>query len=246
MDKADALVAKKRFKDAAELYRVAAEQFDKAIGATRNREVRTALRLLVDQCQQRANELGSLKNVTAPLKEYKEVKEVKEFKEMKDYKEISGSILGSLANARGLMSTQIEQDDMEPLTWFQLQTLSLLNPPNVSLDEPGPLDLRPTGKSIEELELENATLKQLLSQCSENLQLYESFHKKVKMNFKNYLAMLKRELSQQEKQRKMESDAKIEHLMRENQRLETTTKKLTQRWNELVESAKKRRDDKNS
>jgi hypothetical protein len=227
-------VGKRQFKDASSLYKQAADTFKEHIKKTENREIQSALTILVEQCNKRASELGSLENMKTPI-----------ITPMAAPKDPKDSILGSLANVRGIMSTQLpENDDLDPLTRFQLQVLSLLKSPNITIDEPKPLEYKPSGKSIEELEMENASLKVLLSQCSENLQLYESLHKKVKLSLKNDLAMLKRELQQQDRVKKQEYESKIEALIKENQKLESTTRKLTQRWNELVESAKRRRDDK--
>lgn len=225
----------------------AAESFKEHIGQTENREVKEALGLLAEQCARRSRELQSMENVplSRPTPSASASTSTSTSTSVREReREPKDSIVGSLATARGMMSIQLgKEDEMDPVSRFQIQVMSLLKPPMVALDDAKPLDVKHTGKTIEELELENATLKQLLSVSSENLQLYESFHKRVRINLKSYLSQLKRDLHEQEQVKKQGYEAKIEALTRENYKLECTRRKLSERWDELVESAKKRRED---
>jgi hypothetical protein len=137
-------------------------------------------------------------------------------------------------------------DDMDPLTKFQIQVYNLIKAPNLSnnmIETPTDKTVKKSGKSVEELEIENQMLKQLVVSYSENLQVYESFHKKVKNNLRNYLNTLKKDLQGQELAKRKEYETKVEALKQDKKKLETQIKKLKQRWDELVESAKKRRED---
>lgn len=161
------------------------------------------------------------------------------------------NISTSLASARGVSShnpaidSLVNDETTDPITKFQVQVYNLIKPPNLNTNiETSPSkNVKLSGKSIEELELENRTLKQLLSNYSENLQVYESFHKKLKVNLRNYLTALRSDLQAQEKKNRSASDKKLEALDRDNKKLEAQIKKLKERWNELVESAKRRRED---
>lgn len=149
----------------------------------------------------------------------------------------------SLASARGIQFenlSMISNEEMDPITKFQIQVYNLIKSPNLTNNNLIETDseIKKSGKSIEELEIENQMLKKLIVNYSENLQIYESFHKKVKMNLKNYLNSLKADLKLIELNNKKE----IDNLNKENKKLELQIKKLKQRWDELVKSAKKRRD----
>lgn len=166
-------------------------------------------------------------------------------------KQSADNISASLASARGVsghnstIESLVNDDSTDPITKFQVQVYNLIKPPNLNnnIETSTPKNVKLSGKSVEELELENRTLKQLLSTYSENLQAYESFHKKLKLNLKNYLTVLKSDLQTQEKKKKAANDRKLETMDKENKRLESQIKKLKERWNELVESAKRRRED---
>ncbi|CCH44574.1 Kinesin-like protein [Wickerhamomyces ciferrii] len=256
--KGEELISKKQFKDASIRYKEASELFQKQIGQTDNEEVNNALRILVDQNARRASELSLLQNrkpqikaqPVVPMPSTQSNPSVQSSQHVRARGRDGGdSITASLASARG-MDSGSGVDDNDPIAKFQVQVYNLIKiNPSTTQDQPIDLSntrIRPSGKSIEELELENATLKQLLSNYSENLHTYESFHKKLKINLKNYLNTLKNDLQIQEKRKQSQFDQKLELLNKENKSLDLQVKKLKERWNDLVESARKRREDINT
>jgi len=207
--------------------------------------------MLADENIRRANELSLLQNKKVTSKPSRNQQSI--YSPLSPInKQSADNISASLASARGLptpsspIDNLVNEETTDPITKFQVQVHNLIKPPslNTNIDiSQTPKNVKLSGKSIEELELENRTLKQLLSTYSENIQVYESFHKKLKVNLRNYLTTLKTELQEQEKQKKIANDKKLEMMDKDNKRLESQIKKLKERWNELVESAKRRRED---
>lgn len=216
-------------------------------------KINSALEILVEQNLRRANELSLMENkkLTSRSPSQSQLQQSIYAPLGVINKQSSDNISASLATARGVSSHNpaidnlVNDETSDPITKFQIQVYNLVKPPNLNnnIESSTPKNVKLSGKSVEELELENRTLKQLLSTYSENLQVYESFHKKLKMNLKNYLTTLRNDLQAQDKSKKEANDRKLEMMSKENKRLESQIKKLKERWNELVESAKKRRED---
>ncbi|ONH68899.1 Autophagy-related protein 38 [Cyberlindnera fabianii] len=240
-----------------QLYAEAARQFKKQVSSSENKEIQSALTLLSDQYTKRSEELLVLDRTKAKLP-VAPTSSTPPSPTARTRHE-SSSISSSLASARGgTMSVNLSDtailygDDNtssgDPVTRFQVAVYNLIRAPNVTIGtELQPMkQIKPSGKSVEELEIENAALKQLLSSYSENMSTYDSFHKKVKTSLKHYLSTLKREINQQESQIKKDYENKIEQLYKDNKRLEQQVGSLKSRWDALVESAKKRREDQKS
>lgn len=97
--------------------------------------------------------------------------------------------------------------------------------------------------TYEELITENASLRQLINKTSIQLQAHEMANRKQKDALKNSLIQLKNELTARENARNKEHDAELEKLKSENEKLKIQIGRLKSRWDELKESARKRRED---
>ncbi|KAA8908909.1 hypothetical protein TRICI_004722 [Trichomonascus ciferrii] len=97
--------------------------------------------------------------------------------------------------------------------------------------------------TYEELITENASLRQLINKTSIQLQAHEIASRKQKDAIKNGLIQLKNELTAKENARNKEHDAELEKLKGENDKLKIQIGRLKSRWDELKESARKRRED---
>lgn len=103
-----------------------------------------------------------------------------------------------------------------------------------------------TSLSTEELITENASLRQAINRSSIQLQAHETAYKKQKDTLKNSLIQLKNEINQRQGSKMKDYEFEIERLKSENDKLKIQIGRLKSRWDELKESARKRRteDDK--
>jgi hypothetical protein len=97
--------------------------------------------------------------------------------------------------------------------------------------------------TYEELITENASLRQLINKTSIQLQAHEMANRKQKDALKNSIMQLKNDLTAKENARNKEHDAELEKLKSENDKLKIQIGRLKSRWDELKESARKRRED---
>ncbi|KAH3680940.1 hypothetical protein WICMUC_000083 [Wickerhamomyces mucosus] len=244
--KADKLVTTHQFKDASIVYNEASEFFQLQIGKTSNKEINSALEILVDTYKQRSLELSNLNNVKKSLQIQRP---------SSNGGGNNNNISTSLANARGKQGSLEIENDLDPFKKFSLQMYNLLKLPklkvNINRDDnekdSTDIKVKLSGKSVEELEYEVQSLKQILINCNENLQIYENFYQNLSKNFNNHLNNLQFEINQQNLQKIKDYDSNVEKLTKENNQMIQQIKKLKQRWDELVESAKRRRSiDENS
>lgn len=100
-----------------------------------------------------------------------------------------------------------------------------------------------TNVSSEELATENANLRQLLNRATIQLHAHEQAMRKQKDVLKNSLLTLKNELSKRELERTRQHELELEALRVENDKLKIQIGRLKTRWDELKESARRRREE---
>ncbi|KAH3683675.1 hypothetical protein WICPIJ_005359 [Wickerhamomyces pijperi] len=244
---------KRQYKDASRLYREASEIFSKQIDKTNNKEINNALKILAEDHLKRSRSIqlsSGSQNVGLSGSTAIQSTNNKLSASLAMARGIPTSsldnIMGSLEETDGNNSTQILTGNGtgDPIQKLSVQLFNLFKAPKLNtIPEQSEIQVKPTGKSIEELEYENVHLKQLVSNYAENLQIYETTNKKITRNLQVYLSSFKKEMSIKESRKISELERKIDTLQKENKDLTLQKEKLKQRWDELVESAKKRRED---
>jgi hypothetical protein len=97
--------------------------------------------------------------------------------------------------------------------------------------------------SIEELATENANLRQLLNRATIQIHAHEQAIRKQKDVLKNSILTLKNELTKREIERTRQQELEIEALRNENDKLKIQIGRLKTRWDDLKESARRRREE---
>ncbi|ANB11984.1 Kinesin-like protein [Sugiyamaella lignohabitans] len=97
--------------------------------------------------------------------------------------------------------------------------------------------------SIEELATENANLRQMINRTSIQLHAYETATKKQKDALKNNLMLLRNEFNSRESARNRQHEEEIEALTSEIDKLKIQIGRMKSRWDDLKESARKRREE---
>lgn len=268
-ERAESLVIKRQYKDASKLYKQASDLFSKHIGTTSNKEINNALKILTEDHNKRSQELSSLENLKPPTKKVTNNSGTggssigsglhnlgvgNNNNNSTGMQSAYNKISTSLALARGIPGPSLDNlmgsvEDIDghngdPLQKLTVQLLNIFKPPKLnSFIEHNEIQVKPSGKSVEELDHENFHLKQLISNYAENLQIYESSNKKITRNVQTCLNNFKKEFTGKETRRIVELERKVDQLQKDNKDLSVQKEKLKQRWDELVESAKKRREE---
>lgn len=242
-EKADKLTLQKQFRDASSLYREAASVFEKQIGITDNEEINSALRMLWKQNLQRSKELAFLQN-----------------QQVVQRNNIAPSVPSSPSSSRTDTNFRgIPKDDniKDPVTKLEVQLNQIIKPlilninstninKNIdSIDNIEKTHLQKTivksGKSIEELELENTTLKQIISKLTEQLEVYNKNQQFLNKN----VNLIINEFKTNQQRVSSQKDLRINELTNDKVQLQDRINSLEKRWETLVKSAKKKRDEKN-
>lgn len=250
--KADMATQKGDYSNASALHSQASQKFTEAIAFTNSSQARTMLESLSKTHLTRSKFLADKKNLISSDSSRLAQGVSSVPKE---------ELMSSLGNARGIRAGGVQKkDDLDPFSKaYSSINSSFTKTLNSFNERAGDGNLGETirtnesfyvvpvaatnNNNVEELNVENANLRQMLNRTSTQLYAYETAMKKHKDILKATLMQLKNDVAARESARNKQHELEIEQLRTENDKLKIKIGRLKSRWDSQKESSGKRRED---